>query len=93
MKWLGHTMAGGVLALLVIAALYATSYSILVQIQDQYIVNLGTIYCAKVPGYRIGGEAADAFFQPVHDIDRWLRPETWKSQDVSELPTGVGGFF
>lgn len=73
--------------------LYVGSYAVLIELQEVYIYQHGTMCCVATPGYRIGGEAAESFYEPMHDFDRWLRPGTWDAKEVKELPANVGGFF
>jgi hypothetical protein len=36
-----------------------------------------------VADYRIGGESLRPFFDPIHQIDRKVRPTTWESIEVN----------
>lgn len=74
-----------------VMVLYVLSYAMLVQVNDVGVFSLGMAYTAKVPSYRIGGEVAKAFFQPIHEIDEWLRPNVWDGTEG--LPPGGGGYF
>jgi hypothetical protein len=78
-------------AVVAVAAFYVLSYTVLVEVNDVGIVNLGIAYTARVPSYRLGGETAEAIFHPIHDIDLWLRPEVWEGKEG--LPPGGGGYF
>jgi hypothetical protein len=74
--------------------LYVLAYTLLVEVNDQTIVNLGIAWTNRVPTYRIGGEFAEMLFQPIHIIDCWLRPEVWEGYEgLSPSAANGGGFF
>jgi hypothetical protein len=82
-----------VVGLLSLATLYVVSYAVLLEPQSVYLTRHGVICRIPTPTYRLGGEAAEAVYQPLHRLDCWLRPGTWEANEVQEIPPGVGGFF
>jgi len=79
--------------LLVVLLFYVGSYVLLVERNEMHVYLTGTMSRVPVARYRIGGEVAESFFEPIHSLDCWLRPDTWGAEEVDDLPANAGGFF
>ncbi len=87
------TFAYAVVFVIALLAIYATAYYSLVTpdsgISPLYesrfndYVLYPVALPAPVPVYRFGGASAVGFFGTMHEIDKKIRPELWRSQ--SEL--------
>jgi hypothetical protein len=78
---------------LVVLLFYGGSYALLVERHEMHVYLTGTMSRVPVAHYRIGAEVAESFFQPIHSLDRWVRPGTWDAEEIEDLPADVGGFF
>jgi hypothetical protein len=67
-----------------LSALYAVSYFVLVM--PEVVFSRGSQPAAvrvdTVPSYRIGGTTLRPFFEPVHQLDRRVRPTLWESGET-----------
>ena len=64
--------------IVLVAALYAGAYYTMVErceFGSSPVPELGRPWCYVQ--YRVGGNRAVAFFNPMHEIDRRIRPEWW----------------
>jgi hypothetical protein len=70
MPW--KELGGGGAMIVVLLLLYVGSYFAMVERMDwdPFVV----------VDYRFGGESAEWFFGPIHQIDRRLRPEWWANE-------------
>lgn len=68
--------------LVLLIAIYVGSYFVMI-VPDAAAVDAGFQF--TIPVYRFGGESAHAFYQPVHEIDRRMRPERWRPILASPL--------
>lgn len=86
------------IAPLILLAAYPISYLVLMERHAVIIVNLGIVHRVQAVSYGIDEEIVDeelvhVFFRPMHDLDCWIRPDAWASEDVGENSASVGGFF
>jgi hypothetical protein len=65
------------LALFVALLLYVGSYLLLVEASPlSFMSGIGP--WPRVPDYRVGGKAAEVFFEPIQQIDERVRPQYWR---------------
>jgi hypothetical protein len=68
-------------ALTLLLALYAGAYYAMVDPFDRVAMISSTYPPPRgrpIPFYSFGGDAAKAFFAPIHQVDRLLRPQVWE---------------
>src|SRR5687768_3708244 len=59
--------------------LYALSYLALIHIEVRQTVVTGMPATWSMLTYRFGGDGVERFFDPINQLDRWLRPKTWEA--------------
>ena len=69
-------IAVAIVLLIGLLSAYVGAYYALVTINDEPHA-VGFVYGEAEAEYRIGGAAAAFIFQPVHTVDRKLRPHVW----------------
>jgi len=60
---------------IIILTAYISGYFALVEARIGFLSGIGPWPIA--PHYLVGGKVAEAFFSPIHEIDRLARPEHW----------------
>ena len=70
----GHFIIAVLGALAILPLLYVVSYLCLVRVETYGFGD------QIRPRYVVGGEAAKAFFAPVHAADEFLRPGIWQEE-------------